>query len=63
MVEYYVEELHNWEYNLSNSYFFQHESEMMGDPGLASLKKGDLIQLQRRGYFICDEPYEPTRWV
>jgi len=38
----------------------KHESVMMGDPGLASLKKGDLIQLQRRGYFICDEPYIPT---
>lgn len=32
---------------------------MLGDPAMASLKKGDIIQLQRRGYFICDQPYEP----
>ncbi|CAH3119198.1 unnamed protein product [Porites lobata] len=35
------------------------EIEMVGDPAMASLKKGDIIQLQRRGYFICDQPYEP----
>ncbi|XP_064604056.1 bifunctional glutamate/proline--tRNA ligase-like [Liolophura sinensis] len=33
---------------------------MLGDPCLADLKKGQIIQLQRRGYFICDQPYEPT---
>ncbi|XP_058947163.2 bifunctional glutamate/proline--tRNA ligase [Pocillopora verrucosa] len=37
----------------------KHETEMFGDPAMASLKKGDIIQLQRRGYFICDQPYEP----
>ncbi|XP_021340016.1 bifunctional glutamate/proline--tRNA ligase-like, partial [Mizuhopecten yessoensis] len=36
------------------------EQVMYGDPCLASLKKGDTIQLQRRGYFICDQPYQPT---
>lgn len=34
---------------------------MLGDPELASLKKGDMIQLQRRGYYICDASYEATR--
>lgn len=41
--------------------FSQLEEKMLGDPCLQSLKKGDVIQLQRRGFYICDQPYEAIR--
>uniref|UniRef100_A0A2C9KCV6 Bifunctional glutamate/proline--tRNA ligase n=1 Tax=Biomphalaria glabrata TaxID=6526 RepID=A0A2C9KCV6_BIOGL len=36
------------------------EEVMYGDPCLETIQKGDIIQLQRRGYFICDQPYQPV---
>jgi len=37
-----------------NSQFF---TEAVGDPNLRTLCRGDKIQLERRGYFIVDQPY------
>ncbi|ODM95546.1 Bifunctional glutamate/proline--tRNA ligase [Orchesella cincta] len=33
--------------------------DMVGDADMRNLKKGDIVQLQRKGFFICDVPYKP----
>ncbi|MCL4124117.1 UNVERIFIED_CONTAM: hypothetical protein GTU68_031734 [Idotea baltica] len=35
------------------------ETAMLGDDDLKLLKEGDIIQLQRKGFFRVDEPYRP----
>lgn len=30
---------------------------MLGEVALKDVKKGEIIQLQRKGFFICDVPY------
>lgn len=29
----------------------------LGDPNMRSIKKGEVLQLERKGFYICDEPY------
>lgn len=36
------------------------EVPMLGDPLLKNLKKSDIIQIQRKGFFICDQPYDQS---
>ncbi|KMQ96779.1 bifunctional aminoacyl-trna synthetase [Lasius niger] len=36
------------------------EVKMWGEVELKRVKKGEIIQLQRKGFFICDVPYAPT---
>lgn len=35
-------------------------SNMKGEEALKSVKKGEIIQLERSGYYICDRPWSPT---
>jgi glutamyl-tRNA synthetase len=32
------------------------ETVAVGDPNMRSLQKGDVLQLERKGYYIVDEP-------
>jgi tRNA synthetases class I (E and Q), anti-codon binding domain len=33
------------------------EHPALGDPNMRTLQKGAIIQLERKGYFIVDQPY------
>eukprot|EP00850_Spirogloea_muscicola_P005029 SM000022S07243 [mRNA] locus=s22:695485:699106:- [translate_table: standard] len=33
------------------------ETAALGDGNMRNVKKGDILQLERKGYFICDAPY------
>lgn len=33
------------------------ETRMLAEPHVRNLKRGDIIQFLRRGFFICDQPY------
>ncbi|KHJ76221.1 tRNA ligase class I, anti-codon binding domain protein [Oesophagostomum dentatum] len=35
-----------------------HYTKMVGEPALLNVKKGDIIQLQRKGFYICDHEYQ-----
>ncbi|CAI2301825.1 unnamed protein product [Caenorhabditis sp. 36 PRJEB53466] len=34
-----------------------HYTKLVGEPAIKNVKKGDIIQIQRKGFFICDQPY------
>ena len=33
------------------------ETTAMGDQNLRNVKKGDILQINRKGYYICDKPF------
>ena len=35
----------------------------MGDANMKSMAKGEVLQLERKGYFIVDRPYESGAWL
>ena len=37
---------------------FQHRTALLAEPAIASVKKGDIVQLLRLGYRICDAPFD-----
>lgn len=44
--------------NFTVYFCLQNEYDIVGEPDMAQLKKGDTIQILRKGYYICDSPYD-----
>ena len=45
---------------VAKSYFFvvqRWEVDALGDANMRKLQKGEVLQLERKGYFIIDQPY------
>ncbi|CAF4038366.1 unnamed protein product [Adineta steineri] len=40
------------------NYASKTQYDIVGEPDMAHLKKGDIIQILRKGYYICDSPYD-----
>ncbi|OUC42948.1 tRNA ligase class I, catalytic domain protein, partial [Trichinella nativa] len=38
-----------------------HDFEMVGEWAMCQINKGDIVQLQRKGFYICDQPYSASR--
>ena len=38
-------------------FYQQKVVKMQGEVGLTNIKKDDIIQIQRKGYFRCDQEY------
>lgn len=43
--------------------YLQVETDMIADFDTSNLKKGDIIQFQRKGFFICDKTGDTKRLV
>jgi len=42
------------------NYDSRHYRRLIGESALRSVRHGDIVQLQRKGFFICDRPYQPA---
>ncbi|KRY30896.1 Bifunctional glutamate/proline--tRNA ligase [Trichinella spiralis] len=38
----------------------RHDFEMVGEWAMCQINKGDIVQLQRKGFYICDQPYSAS---